>query len=170
MSNIKTAVLASTLLMGLSLSTGANASANATVIWTGTVPVTSPSDAMIITGLAGDLTALNGTITPKTDGTFASDSIILESHTNDGDAAAPVVGALAAANWTIADASVTFDGVANAAQIVEIDVNGASVVVGDVIPSIETVATKVSQTAALPEAEVGGTTVQASVTIMADLA
>lgn len=171
MNNIKKTALASALLMGMVLSAGANAASNATVVWTGTVPVTNASDEIVITGLAGDLTALNGTITPSTDGIFESDSIVLESHVNDsGDPAAPTIGALVAANWTLVDATVTFDGVANPAQTVEVDINGAAIVVGDVVPSVETIATKVSQTATLPEAEVGGSTVQASVTVMADVA
>lgn len=169
MFNFKKSALASVLLMGMAASAGANAASNATVLWSGVVPTTSASDALIITGLAGDTTALNGTITPSTDGVFESDTIVLESHVNDGDAATPVVGALASANWTIVDASVTFDGTANPSQAVEVDVNGAPVVVGDVVSGVETISTKVKQTAVLPEAEVGGTTVQASVTVMADL-
>ncbi|WP_373953926.1 hypothetical protein [Vibrio pomeroyi] len=169
MLNFKKSALASVLLMGMAASAGANAASNATVLWSGIVPTTSPSDALVITGLAGDLTALNGTITPSTDGVFESDTIVLESHLNDGDAATPVVGALAAANWTLVDATVTYDGIANPGQAVEIDVNGAPVLVGDVVSSVETISTKVKQTAVLPEAEVGGTTVQASVTVMADL-
>lgn len=169
MFNFKKSALASVLLMGMAASAGANASSNATVLWSGTVPTTSASDAMVITGLAGDTTALNGTITPGTDGVFESDTIVLESHVNDGDATTPVIGALAAANWTLVDAAVTFDGKANPAQAVEVDVNGAPVVVGDVVSGVESISTKVKQTAVLPEAEVGGTTVQASVTVMADL-
>ncbi|URM15068.1 hypothetical protein KLJ63_06480 [Vibrio splendidus] len=169
MFNFKKSALASVLLMGMAASAGANAASNATVIWSGVVPTTNASDALIITGLAGDTTALNGTITPSTDGVFESDTIVLESHLNDGDAATPVVGALASANWTLVDASVTFDGVANPSQAVEIDVNGAPVAVGDVVSGEETISTKVKQTAVLPESEVGGTTVQASVTVMADL-
>ncbi|MFA0345375.1 hypothetical protein AB4486_00045 [Vibrio sp. 10N.222.55.C6] len=169
MFNFKKSALASVLLMGMAVSAGANASSNATVIWSGTVPVTNASDALIITGLGGDTTALNGTITPSTDGVFESDTIVLESHLNDGDAVTPVVGALASANWTLVDASVAFDGVANPSQAVEINVNGAPVAVGDVVSGEETISTKVKQTAVLPESEVGGTTVQASVTVMADL-
>lgn len=169
MSNFKKSALASVLLMGMAVSAGANASSNATVVWSGVVPTTSASDALIITGLLGDTTALNGTITASTDGVFESDIIVLESHVNDGDAATPVIGALASANWTFVDASVTYDGIANPAQTVEIDVNGEPVSVGEVVSGEETISTKVKQTAVLPEAEVGGTTVQASVTVMADL-
>ncbi|MFA0058114.1 hypothetical protein [Vibrio echinoideorum] len=169
MFNFKKSALASVLLIGMAASAGANASSNATVLWSGVVPATNATDALIITGLAGDITALNGTITPSTDGVFESDTIVLESHVNDGDAANPVIGALASANWTLVDAAVTYDGIANPAQTVEIDVNGAPVAVGEVVSGVETISTKVKQTAALPEAEVGGTTVQASVTVMADL-
>ncbi|MFA0106220.1 hypothetical protein AB4441_14510 [Vibrio splendidus] len=169
MNNMKKAALTSALLAGLALSANVNAAANATAVWTGTVPVVNADDTIVITGFSGDLTALNGTITAGTDGVFESDTIVLESHLNDGDAATPVVGALASANWTLVDASVTFDGVANPSQAVEIDVNGAPVVVGDVVSGEETISTKVKQTAVLPESEVGGTTVQASVTVMADL-
>ncbi|WP_061019326.1 hypothetical protein [Vibrio splendidus] len=171
MFNFKKNVLASVLLMGMAASAGANAASNATVLWSGIVPTTSASDALVITGLAGDTTALNGAITASSDGVFESDTIVLESHINDGDADAeiPVVGALASANWTLVDASVTFDGLANPSQAVEVEVNGAPVVVGDVVPGVETISTKIKQTAVLPEAEVGGTTVQASLTVMADL-
>lgn len=169
MFNFKKSALASVLLMGMAVSAGANAASNATVVWSGTVPVTNPTDAMIITGLAGDMTALNGTITATSDGVFESDSIVLESHNNDGDATTPVVGALASANWTLVDATVTYDAIANPAQAIEIDVNGAPVVVGDVISGVETISTKIKQTAVLPEAEVGGSTVQATVSVIADL-
>lgn len=169
MFNFKKSALASVLLMGMAVSAGANAASNATVVWSGTVPVTNPTDAMIITGLAGDMTALNGTITATSDGVFESDSIVLESHENDGDATTPVVGALASANWTLVDATVTYDAIANPAQAIEIDVNGAPVVVGDVISGVETISTKIKQTAVLPEAEVGGSTVQATVSVIADL-
>lgn len=169
MFNFKKSALASVLLMGMAVSAGANASSDATVVWSGTVPVTNPTDAMIITGLAGDMTALNGTITATSDGVFESDSIVLESHNNDGDATTPVVGALASANWTLVDATVTYDAIANPAQAIEIDVNGAPVVVGDVISGVETISTKIKQTAVLPEAEVGGSTVQATVRVIADL-
>lgn len=169
MYNFKKSTLVSVLLMGIATSTGAYAASNATVLWSGTVPVTNPTDALIITGLGGDTTALHGTITSSTDGIFESDSIVLESHINDGDALVPVIGALAAANWTLVDASVTFDGIANPAQTVEVDVNGAPLLVGDVVSGAETISTKVKQSTALPEAEVGGTSVQATVTVMADL-
>ncbi|MGI9875943.1 hypothetical protein [Vibrio chagasii] len=169
MFNFKKSALASVLLMGMAVSAGANATSNATVVWSGVVPTTNASDAMIITGLAGDTTALYGTITPTTEGVFESDAIVLESHVNDGDAANPVVGALASANWTMGETSVTFDGIENPSQAVEVDVNGAPVVFNDVISGVETISIKVKQTSALPEAEVGGTTVKASVTVMADL-
>lgn len=169
MLNFKKSALASVLLMGMSVSAGANASSNATVLWSGVVPTTSASDALIITGLSGDATALNGAITPSSDGVFESDTIVLESHVNDGNAQEPVVGALVSANWTLVDASVTFDGIANPSQAVEVDINNAPAIVGDVVTDVETISTKVKQTAVLPEAEVGGTTVQASLTVMADL-
>ncbi|WP_086968315.1 hypothetical protein [Vibrio coralliirubri] len=169
MFNFKKSALASVLLMGMAASAGANAAAKADMVWSGVVPTTSASDALTITGLAGNPQALYGTITPSTDGVFESDAIVLEAHINDGDATNPIVGALALANWTLVDAVVTYDGVTNPAQVVEVDVNGAPVVVGDVVSRVETISTKVKQTAVLPQAEVGGTNVQASVTVMADL-
>ncbi|WP_061039981.1 hypothetical protein [Vibrio coralliirubri] len=170
MFNFKKNVLASVLLMGMAASAGANAASNATVLWSGTVPTTTASDEIIITGLGGDTTALNGTITPSSDGVFESDAIVLESHANTGDAAAPVVGnALVNANWNLVDVSVTFDGVANPKQEVEVSVNGKPFVAGTSVEAT-TISTKVKQTVPLPEAEVGGTTVQASVTVMADVA
>lgn len=169
MFNFKKSALASVLLTGMAISSGAQASSSATVIWSGTVPTTNASDAMVITGLSGDLTALNGTITPSSDGVFESDTIVLESHANDGTANAPVVGDLAVANWTLVDAAVTYDGTANPAQEVEVEVNGEVMAVGGSVESVESISTKVRQTAALPESEVGGTAVQATVTVMADL-
>ncbi|NOH79973.1 hypothetical protein F0231_09490 [Vibrio sp. RE86] len=170
MTNFKKSALASLFVFGLAASAVANASSNATVIWSGTVPVTNASASMVITGLAGDLTALNGTITPGTDGVFESDAIVLESHINDNnDPANPTVGLLAPANWTLVDATVTFDGSANPAQAVEVDVNGAPLAIGDQVQNVETISAKISQTVALPEAEVGGATVEATLTVMADL-
>ncbi|OEF94283.1 hypothetical protein [Vibrio splendidus] len=169
MFNFKKSSLVSVLLMGMAASAGANAASNATVLWSGIVPTTSPSDALIITGQSGDTTALNGTITPSSDGVFESDTILLEAHVNDGDAATPVVGELTDANWTLTAASVTFDGIANPSQAVEVDVNGEKVAVGGVVSNAKTFSAKVKQTAVLPEAEVGGATVQASITVMADL-
>lgn len=169
MNMTKKSTLASALLIGLVVSASANAASNATMTWTGTVPVTNASDTLVITGLAGDLTALNGTITTNTTGAFESDAIVLEAHTNDGDAAAPTVGALSSANWTLVSSGVTYDGIANPAQLVEVNINGAPVATGDVVSATETISTTVKQTADLPEAEVGGSTVQANVTVMADV-
>ncbi|KOO12737.1 hypothetical protein AKJ18_22285 [Vibrio xuii] len=167
----KKSALSLFLVIGMTASTGAyaNATANATTVWSGIVPTTSGTDKVIITGLAGDMTALNGTITPDTKGVFETDAIILEAHLNTGDAAAPVVGDLAAANWTLNDASVTYDGKANQAQSVEILINNSPVSVGDSISGEETITAKITQSAQLPEAEVSNTTVQASMTLMADV-
>ncbi|RYU68410.1 hypothetical protein ERW51_08560 [Aliivibrio finisterrensis] len=165
----KKSTLVSTLLIGMAVSAGANAASNATVIWSGIVPSVVADDDIMITGLAGSLTALIGTISPTTVGVFESDPITLEAHINDGDASAPVLGALTQANWTISEATVTFDGMANPAQTVEVSINGSPTLVGDTIAGVETIATTIKQTTDLPEAEVGGTTVQASVTVMADV-
>jgi hypothetical protein len=176
MNIIKKSTLASALLIGLVVSASASANAassNATVTWTGTVPGVTASDTVVITGLAGDLNALNGTITTSTSGVFESDAIILESHTNDiasgGTAATPVVGPLASANWTLISSGVTYDGIANPAQVVEVNINGAPIITGDVVSGTETITTTIKQTADLPEAEVGGSTVQANVIVMADV-
>lgn len=170
MFNFKKSVLASVLLMGMAASAGANAAANATVVWSGVIPTSNASDEIIITGLSGDLTALNAGISPSQDGVFLSDPIVLESHVNDSsDTANPTVGAKTPANWTLMDVAVTYDGVANPAQVVEVEVNGAPAVVGEVISTVDTITTKVQQTVALPESEVGGASVQASATFMADV-
>lgn len=169
MSNLKKIALGSVILMGMAVSAGASASSNATVIWSGIVPVTRASDDIIITGLAGSTTAPTGTVTSSADGVFLSDTIVLESHLNDGTASAPTIGGLASANWTLIGASVTYDGIANPAQLVEVDINGTKVNLGDSISGVETISTKIMQTALLPEAEVSGTTVQAAVTVIADI-
>ncbi|CAH6938732.1 conserved exported hypothetical protein [Vibrio chagasii] len=170
MLDIKDKAPVSVLLVGLAVSLGAEAeSSKATVLWSGTVPTVTASDTLVITGLAGDTTALYGTITPSPTGVFKSDTIVLESHVNDGDATSPVIGDLTAANWRLVDASVTFDGAANPAQNVEVNVNGAPTAIGDVISAEETISTQVNQTATLPEAEVGGATVQATITVLADI-
>lgn len=169
MFNFKKSVLASIVLMGMAASAGANAASNATVVWSGTVPTANASDKLVITGQFGDLTSLTGVIKATSDGQFETNELVLESHANTGTAASPVVGDLASANWTLSNASITYDGLANAAQIIEVEVNGAAVAVGGEIKDVETISTKIKQTNALPEAEVGNTTVQATLTVMADI-
>ncbi|WP_060980400.1 hypothetical protein [Vibrio splendidus] len=169
MFNLKKSVLASILLTGMAVSAGANAAPNSIVTWSGPVPTTSASDDLIITGFDGDMTALTGTIEPDTQGVFESEAIKLEARTNDGDAAAPIVGALTSTNWSIDTPLVKYDNASNPAQIVEVYVNDALVTPGDVISGEETIGVKIKQTVALPEAEVGNTNVTASVTVMADV-
>ncbi|MGR5357994.1 hypothetical protein [Vibrio chagasii] len=174
MFNFKQNALTSLVLIGMATSAGANAAdATATVIWSGTVPASNASGAIVITGTGGDLTALHGTINSQSNGVFESDSIVLEAHANDtgngGTAANPVVGALIQANWTLKDAVVTFDGMVNSAQAVEVNVNGSPLAVGEVVSGETTIRTVVKQTAELPESEVGGTSVQAAVTVMASV-
>ncbi|WP_241802785.1 hypothetical protein [Aliivibrio logei] len=154
----------------MTVSAGAYAApSTTTVVWSGIVPGTVANDNIVITGVSGSLASLTGSITPNTDGTFLSDTVTLESHVNDGTAAVPVVGILdATTNWTLADASVTFDGKANAAQVIEVSLNGVVAPIATVVPLTSSLTAEIAQTVALDEAEVSGTTVQASITLMAD--
>ncbi|WP_286300056.1 hypothetical protein [Vibrio apostichopi] len=169
MNNFKKCALTAALLMGMGVSAGAMA-ANATVVWSGIVPTSNASDTLVITGFAGDMSALTGTISADSDGVFTSDSIVLEAHVNDSDDAdAPTVGVLTLANWTLTDATVSYDGIANPAQVVTVEINGAPATVGEDIASVDTISTKVSQTAVLPASEVGGASVQASLSVLASI-
>lgn len=168
MSNFKKSVLTSVLLAGMAVTAGVNA-ASVTATWTGEVPESSADDQIVITGLGGSTADLRGTITSDEQGVFITDAIVLESHVNDGDATTPIVGALTAANWTVGEHTVKFDGMANPAQIVEVEVNGQTVTEGELIPSVETVSALVKQTASLPVAEVGGSSVQANLTLLASM-
>ncbi|MCY9863790.1 hypothetical protein OTK49_14705 [Vibrio coralliirubri] len=169
MFNVKKSVLASILLTGMAVSAGANATPNAFVTWSGDVPTTNASDDLIITGFDGDIEALTGSLEPDTQGVFQTDILTLEARTNDGDATAPIVGALTSANWSILNPTVTYNNVSNPAQSVDVYINGAVVVPGDVVSGVETISLQMGQTAELPEAEVSDTHVSATVTVMADV-
>lgn len=166
----KTVLAAAALTMAMSVGANAATDAQATLVWSGTVPGSIASDAVIITGLNGVADALTGSISPSVDGTFVSSTITAESHTNSGDAITPVIGALVASNWSLVSADVAYDGVANPASTVEVQINGTPVAIGDpALAGLETIGVSISQTTALPEAEVSGAKVQGSVTLLSSL-
>ncbi|RYU55034.1 hypothetical protein [Aliivibrio finisterrensis] len=172
MTNFKKNALVTLAGLGMVMSAGAYAATNAqaTLVWSGTVPGALASDSVVITGLNGIGDAFLGSISPSTDGTFVSSIITAESHTNDGDATTPVVGALVATNWTLVSADVAYDGVANPAATVEVQINGAPVAVGDpALPGLESVGVSIAQTTPLDEADVAGAKVQGSVTLLSSL-
>ncbi|OEE33269.1 hypothetical protein [Vibrio genomosp. F10] len=163
-------VLNSMLLVGLTTSIGAYAAAPATVTWYGEVPVTGNDNELVITGLNGVQEAQIGGITADSMGVFSSDALILEAHVNEGDLDTPIVGELSNANWSYHDSKVTYDGLEHASSQVSVFVNGEAFSPESDPVQAQTVSIKISQTAQLPVADIGGSIVQASVTLMAEKA
>ena len=165
MNNFKKVALAS--LVFAAIGTAQAADPQATVVWSGVVPGTTAGDTLIITGLGGDQSEQTGALTPAGDGTFTSESIVLEARVNEsGDATAPIVGALQAANWSIASSALTYAGISNNDAALEVMIDG--VVVADTAnaaASVESISLSVAQNA--PLTDVDGDTVQASVTVLA---
>ncbi|HGY9597160.1 TPA: hypothetical protein ACOJPH_004874 [Vibrio campbellii] len=166
MNNFKKVALASLVFAAIGTAQAAQ-DPTATVVWSGVIPGNTAGDTLLITGLGGDLTEQSGTLTPAADGTFTSETIVLEARVNDGvDAANPVVGALQSANWSIASSTLTYGGVSNTTAALEVSIDG--VVVTDTAAAAtgaETIGLSVAQNA--PLTDVGGQTVQAAVTVLA---
>lgn len=158
----------SVLALALAFSASAMA-ANpvANVVWQGFVPGSVAGDELIITGLAGQAIE-NGQLIVATDGTFTSTAVTVEAHINDGDADAPVVGAITNANWTLTNAQVMYSTGAYPEATLSVQATGADWVIGDVIPSKESLNLTVAQATAV-DTKAGGT-VQAQVTIVAEKA
>jgi hypothetical protein len=170
MSNFKKSALASVLLMGMAANANAADPASATVVWTGLVPGSVASDSVIITGEDSSTLELTGQIVAEADGTFQTSNIVLEAHSNTAEAgAAPVIGALASANWTVHSMNATYDNAVQPGQTLEAYVDGNKVAKGDSVKSKQSISVSLKQTAALDSADVADTTVQASLTVMADL-
>lgn len=166
---IKQKVLAATLAsLGL-LSVAQAADPSATVVWSGVVPATQGDGSTIITGFNGSETALSGTINASADGTFTSSSVVLEIR----DGVSGTVGELHAggATWQVKSTSLTYDGqgVANANLIVNVDNNPVTLNT-DAATGAQTISISVAQDADLTADNVGGTSVQASATLVADAA
>lgn len=143
--------------------------ASATVVWTGMVPGSLASNSVIITGENGSLLELTGDVVAAADGKFKTSEIVLEAHKNSGDAASPTVGELALANWTVSDMNANYDNKQHPDQTLEAYVNGDKVAKGASVDGKETIKVFLKQTAELDSASVADTTVQASLTMMADL-
>lgn len=169
MSNFKKSALASVLLMGMTVNANAADPASGTVVWTGLVPGSISSGSLIITGENSSMMELTGTIVAEADGTFQTSNVVLEAHENTGTADAPVIGELASANWTVHSMNATYDNVAQPGQTIEAYVDGTKVAKGETITGKESISVSLQQTAQLDSADVADTTVQASLTVMADL-
>ncbi|HAS6221202.1 hypothetical protein ABRZ68_12040 [Vibrio vulnificus] len=161
------AAVASITLMGLSSMAHAAPDAQGTFVWSGVVPGSIASAALVITGLNGNATAMTGAIQPNTDGTFVSPVLVAESRTNTGSELAPVAGDLAAANWTLVDATLAYNGVTVTDAVLDVTINGVSASINDSIPSVDNLKISLAQAVPLDEASVAGSTVQASVTVIA---
>lgn len=167
----KKSLLSTLFIAGISSAFFANASSTATLVWNGVVPGSTAGDDLIITGIGGSLTAHSGSITAKEDGTFISDEIVLEAHENTGDASAPVIGDLAAASWTLSNASLTYDNVNVDTATLAVVVNGSTLAVGEGVggsTGLETITTSVKQTTSLEPSLVAESAAQVSVTFLAD--
>ncbi|MGR5448054.1 hypothetical protein ACPV47_24445 [Vibrio jasicida] len=168
MTNFKKTMLTSVLFAGMAIGTAANAAdPSAVVTWTGKIPAVTAGDTLLITGMSGSLDPVTGVLSPNVDGTFISESLILEAHANTGDATAPVVGALTDATWTLKAADIQFGGAAQIDQVAEVTVGGEVLAV-DASTSVKSssVGVSIAQTAPLA-ADVSGLSVQAAVTLMA---
>ncbi|MCX2791104.1 hypothetical protein [Vibrio sp. Sgm 5] len=167
MNNFKKAALTSLVLAGMAIGSAQAADPTAVVVWTGKVPAINAGDTLVITGLGGDLNPVTGTLAPNVDGTFVSPTLLLESHTNDGTAEAPVVGALKAATWTVKAADIAYAGSPQLDQVALVKINGEEVAVnGSLSETTDSIGITISQTAELA-ADVSGKDVQASVTLLA---
>ncbi|MEZ9156390.1 hypothetical protein AB4510_18840 [Vibrio sp. 10N.222.54.B12] len=170
MSNFKKSALASVLLMGMAANANAADSASATVVWTGLVPGSIASDSLIITGEDSSTLELTGEIVAEADGTFQTSNVVLEAHKNTATSGAePVIGALASANWTVHSMNATYDNAVQPGQILEAYVDGSKVAKGDSVDNKQSISVSLKQTAELDSANVADTTVQASLTVMADV-
>lgn len=170
MSNFKKSALASVLLMGMAANANAAGPASATVVWTGLVPGSIASDSVIITGKDSSLLELTGEIIAEADGKFQTSNIVLEAHSNTATAGNdPVIGALASANWTVHSMNATYDNLEQVGQTLEAYVDGSKVDLGDSVDGKQSISVSLKQTAELDAAEVADTTVQATLTVMADL-
>lgn len=165
MNNFKKVALAS--LVFAAIGTAQAADPQATAVWSGVVPGAAAGDNLIITGLGGSLEALTGALTPAADGTFTSETIVLEARQNiSGDATAPDVGDLVAADWSIASSTVTYGGISNTDALLEVSIDGVAVAdTANAAASVETIGLSVAQTN--PLTDVDGQTVQAAVTVLA---
>ncbi|MGI9918418.1 hypothetical protein [Vibrio owensii] len=167
MNNFKKAALAS--LVFAAIGTAQAADPQATVVWSGVIPDASFGDTLLITGLNGDLSAQTGALTPNADGTFNSETIVLEARNNDGSVDTPVVGDLVNADWTIANSAISYDGVSLTDAVLEVAIDGTQVVdTAAAATGVQTIGLSVAQ--ASPLSDVGGSTVQASVTVLAKTA
>ncbi|MHC0041878.1 hypothetical protein ACGDLY_001305 [Vibrio campbellii] len=171
MNNFKKVTLSA--LVFAAIGTAQAADPTATVVWSGKVPGISQGDALVITGLGGDLSEQSGALTPAGDGTFTSETIVLEAHNNDSvdadPAANPVVGDLASANWSIASSTLTYGGVSNTSAVLEVSIDGTVVTDNAAAATGATsIGLSVAQNAALTDVE--GDTVQAAVTVLASAA
>ncbi|WP_038880796.1 hypothetical protein [Vibrio jasicida] len=164
MNNFKKVALASLVLAAIG--TAQAADPQATVVWTGSIPSVQPGDTILITGLGGDLTAQSGALTPAADGTFTSETIVLESRLNAGSAETPEVGALQNANWQIASSTLTYGGVTNNAATLEVSIDGV-VVTDDAAAAADANSIRLSVAQNSPLTDVGGDSVQAAVTVLA---
>ncbi|MET2846744.1 hypothetical protein ABXV23_08280 [Vibrio owensii] len=167
MNNFKKAALTSLVLAGMAMGSAQAADPTAVVVWTGKVPAINAGDTLLITGLGGDLSPVTGTLAPNVDGTFVSPALLLESHTNDGTAEAPVVGALEAATWTLKAAEIAYAGSPQLDQVAEVKINGEVVALNaSLTGTTDSIGVTIAQTQALA-ADVSGNDVQASVTLLA---
>ncbi|MEZ8236621.1 hypothetical protein AB6C62_24310 [Vibrio splendidus] len=171
MSNFKKSALASVLLMGMAANANAADSASATVVWSGLVPGSIASDSLIITGEDSSTLALTGTIVAEADGTFETSNVVLEAHNNtaDEDGGEPVIGALASANWKVTSMNATYNSAEQPGQTLEAYVDGSKVSKGETVGNKQFISVSLKQTAELDSTNVADTTVQASLTVMADV-
>ena len=151
--------------------TASTPGAFATLVWTGTVPNSQASSGLIITGLDSNLTGFNGVVVADVDGTFETESIVLEAHKNDAaEGASPVVGELTNANWTVTGYDVKYDNKAPSKSNIEVYLNDQLTALNASVSDVNTVKARLKQTEELTAEEVGGTSVQATLTLMADAA
>lgn len=150
--------------VAISATASAAVDPTASVVWSGMVPGSTAGDTIMITGLAGGAIG-SGTLLVANDGSFTSSTIILESHENTGTEAAPVVGDITLAKWTLSSALVNYTTSAATDAVLDVKSNGTTWAVGAELASENTLRLEVAQTAALDTTT--GELVQVQVTVVA---
>lgn len=152
------------LFLAMALSTSAMAADPvANIVWSGFVPGSTAGTNLIITGLAGQ-SIENGQLIVATDGTFTSTPVTVEAH--DYIEATQITGALAAANWKLSNAQVSYSGGATPTATLTVSANGTPWVVGAQVAAEQTLSLSVAQPVA--QAAIAGGAVQAQITIVAE--
>lgn len=146
--------------------------ASASVVWTGLVPGSEDGETIKITGLGGGSIA-TGTLFVANNGTFTSNSVVLESRRANSQAAGEgspgwQTGDLVNANWTLQSVVLNYGSTPATGAAAVVKNNGTAWEVGSQQTATNNITLSIDQTAEV-ETQVGEA-VQAQVTVVASIA